>query len=84
MGEKKMQMKLSPVRENLLWKTYYIVCHLSSFGLPFKPASFMKPNYFGTLCGTTLWSAQGSVSTPAMARRCDTYHKEHVSFRWKS
>jgi len=48
------------------------------------------------ICGTTLSSAQGPVSassvntTPsifylaqAMVRRCDTYHKDHVSFQSK-
>jgi len=58
-----MPMKLQPVRENLLCKTLYNVCHSSSFGLPFKRASFMKPNYFGTLCAFHLYRSHQKSCT---------------------
>ena len=67
-SEKKMQIKFPPVRENLLCKTFNSVCHLSSSWLPFKAASFMTPNYFGTFCAFHLGRSQKKCFTGFLLR----------------
>ena len=60
---KKFEINFWPVGEKLLCKTFKGVCHLSSSWLPFKVASFMKPNYFGTWCAFHLYRSHQQSCT---------------------